>query len=182
MSVPIIHPLIADFLHRQKNTGTRTYLINGIHPPISVIPVSLGVRARHRARDVLGRDAHEILPRLAANEHVVLLERDEDVDVECGQVDLVDIEGRDVLSERCALRRREGVRVSVDSPQAWLLYKLAFGIAELGCGIGIGRSWGGGGGGCCFGRLISCDDCDGYSRYTCGVVDVYLFPLSWFDQ
>lgn len=67
---------------------------------------------------MLGGDADEVLPGLAADEHVILFERDEeDVDVERGQVDLVDVKGCDVLSERCTLRGCEGVRVSVDSPE-----------------------------------------------------------------
>jgi hypothetical protein len=67
---------------------------------------------------MVSRDADKVLPGLAADEHAVLLEGDkEDIDVEGGQVDLVDIKGCDVLGDRRALRGRESVWVCVDLPE-----------------------------------------------------------------
>lgn len=64
------------------------------------------------------RDADEVLPGLTTDEHVILLQRDkEDVDVEGGQVNVIDIQGCDVLSERRALRWVKSVGVGVDFPE-----------------------------------------------------------------
>ena len=94
------------------------YLIDCVHPTIAVIPSGLRIRARHRTRNVVSSDADEVLPWLAANEEVVLLERDEeDVDVEGWQLRLVHVEVCDVLCERGALYRTEGVGMGEDFPQ-----------------------------------------------------------------
>jgi hypothetical protein len=104
-----------------------------------MVPPSLRVGAGHRARDMLGRDADEVLPRLAADEVVVLFEGDEeDVNVEGGEVDLVDIEGSDILSERGALRRAEGVGVGVYSPERHSCCGDVFRIARAGFAV---RRW-----------------------------------------
>jgi len=67
---------------------------------------------------MIGSDADEVLPGITADEKVVLLKRDEDdVDVEGGEVDLVDVEGCDILGECGALRGGEGVGVGEDSPE-----------------------------------------------------------------
>jgi hypothetical protein len=88
---------------------------------------------------MLGRDAHKVLSRLAADEVVVLLEGDEeDVNIEGGEVDLVDVEGGDILGERGALLGGEGVGVGVDSPERHGCCGDGFRIARGGLAV---RRW-----------------------------------------
>ena len=95
-----------------------TNLIDCVHPTIAVIPPSLRICTRHRPCNVVDGDADEVLSRLAADEEIVLLERDEeDVNVEGWQRILDRVKVCDVLCERGALRRTESVGIGEDSPE-----------------------------------------------------------------
>ena len=63
-------------------------------------------------------NADKVLPGLAPDVVVVLLERnEEDVHVEGWEVDSIHIEIGYVLRERGALRRREGIGMGINSPK-----------------------------------------------------------------
>ena len=80
---------------------------------------------------MISSDANEVLPGLAADEEVVLLERDEEyVHVEGWEVDLVDVERCYVLREGGALCRGKGIGMSENSPERHGCYVACLPVAE----------------------------------------------------
>jgi len=121
------------------------HLIDPLHPGRARRRARLRAAVRHRPRDLLNRDAHEVAPCRAANEQRVLVHRHEHhVHVERRQAHgRRRVQLRDGGGEGGFLRAGEGGRVVEDAPEGH-----GGGLGGLDGLLSEGRmGWQGGGGG-----------------------------------